>query len=60
MYEALNVLNTTYVSVGHRPSLLRYHTKKLVLMGPGLLPKTVDVTVSEATIEQMDLVGGAV
>ena len=57
MYQALNVLNTTYVSVGHRPSLLRYHSKKLVLLGPGLPPKTMEVTATEAAIEMMDLVG---
>ena len=56
MYDALNVLNTTYVSVGHRPSLLRYHSTKLVLLGPGLPPKVMDVSVSEAAIEMMDLV----
>jgi ABC-type uncharacterized transport system fused permease/ATPase subunit len=57
MYDALNLLSITYVSVGHRPSLLRYHSKKLVLLGPGLPPKVVDVTASESAIEMMDLVG---
>lgn len=57
MYDALNLLGITYVSVGHRPSLLRYHSKKLVLLGPGLPPKVVDVTASESALEMMDLVG---
>lgn len=57
MYDALNLLSITYVSVGHRPSLLRYHSKKLVLLGPGLPPRVVDVTASESAIEMMDLVG---
>ena len=59
MYYALDMLAITYVSVGHRPSLLRYHSKKLVLLGPGLPPKVLDVTASEAAIEMMDLVGSS-
>lgn len=59
MYNALDMLAITYVSVGHRPSLLRYHSKKLVLLGPGLPPKVLDVTTSEAAIEMMDLVGSS-
>jgi hypothetical protein len=44
MYEALQALdNITYVSVGHRPSLLRYHSKKLVLAGPGNPPHVEDI-----------------
>ena len=35
MYQVLDDLGVTYISVGHRPSLLRYHRKKLVLRGPG-------------------------
>lgn len=35
MYALLNTMGVTYVSVGHRPSLLRYHDSKLVLKGPG-------------------------
>ena len=36
MYEILESVDVTYISVGHRPSLLRFHDKKLVLPGPGL------------------------
>eukprot|EP00596_Hydrurales_sp_CCMP1899_P008951 CAMPEP_0119037240 /NCGR_PEP_ID=MMETSP1177-20130426/5486_1 /TAXON_ID=2985 /ORGANISM="Ochromonas sp, Strain CCMP1899" /LENGTH=370 /DNA_ID=CAMNT_0006998249 /DNA_START=554 /DNA_END=1669 /DNA_ORIENTATION=- len=35
MYTLLDKLNLTYMSVGHRSSLYRYHTKKIVLNGPG-------------------------
>ena len=34
MYSLLDDIETTYISVGHRPSLLQYHNKKLFL-GPG-------------------------
>lgn len=32
LYQKLNQMNTTYVSVGHRMSLLRYHHHVLELM----------------------------
>ena len=35
MYSLLRDYGTTYLSVGHRPSLLRYHDTKLVLLGAG-------------------------
>ena len=35
MYEVLMNKGITYISVGHRPSLLSFHDKKLVLYGPG-------------------------
>ena len=35
MYSLLGQLNITFISVGHRPTLYNYHTKKLVLSGPG-------------------------
>jgi putative ATP-binding cassette transporter len=35
MYENLKDLGVTYISVGHRPSLIKYHNKKLILRGPG-------------------------
>jgi vitamin B12/bleomycin/antimicrobial peptide transport system ATP-binding/permease protein len=53
MYEALADVNVTYVSVGHRPSLLAFHTHKLVLRGPGALPSlvsTVGVGISEESL----------
>eukprot|EP01031_Cornospumella_fuschlensis_P031612 gene31612-38204_t len=43
MYELLRTLNITYVSVGHRPSLVKYHNKKLVLGGSGNVPKVVNI-----------------
>ena len=36
MYEILASMDVTYISVGHRPSLLRFHETKLVLPGPGI------------------------
>jgi ABC-type uncharacterized transport system fused permease/ATPase subunit len=62
MYDALAHIKVTYVSVGHRPSLLRYHSKKLILLGPGLPvapPVELAVELAESDIELMDLVGGA-
>jgi putative ATP-binding cassette transporter len=35
MYRILNELGVTFISVGHRPSLLQFHDKKLILRGPG-------------------------
>ena len=35
MYSLLGELGITYLSVGHRASLYRFHSKKLVLSGPG-------------------------
>lgn len=46
MYALLQAMDITYVSVGHRPSLLRYHDQKLVLCVPGSNkpPMMVDLT----------------
>ena len=54
MYEALISQNITYVSVGHRPSLLAYHNKKLVLKGPGQQPVTVPVTENDCQLSEHD------
>ena len=35
MYSLLHEGGTSYLSVGHRPSLLRYHDTKLLLLGAG-------------------------
>lgn len=35
MYRLLQALDVTYISVGHRPSLLQYHATQLQLSGPG-------------------------
>ena len=35
MYDLLGELKITYISVGHRTSLYKYHNKKLSLNGPG-------------------------
>jgi vitamin B12/bleomycin/antimicrobial peptide transport system ATP-binding/permease protein len=45
MYRLLtNDLQATYISIGHRPSLLKYHDIKLVLGGPGQPVVRVPVT----------------
>ena len=44
MYQCLMAQNVTYVSVGHRPSLLAYHNSKLVLKGPGEAPAVVTLS----------------
>ena len=37
MYDLLHHdLQATYVSIGHRPSLLKYHDKKIVMEGVGV------------------------
>ena len=35
LYKTLRELNATFVSVGHRPTLDRYHEKALTLHGEG-------------------------
>ena len=44
MYALLrHELHATYLSVGHRPSLLRYHSRKLVLQGEGRDPLSAPI-----------------
>ena len=38
MYNLLGDIGCTYISVGHRPTLLNYHRRRLILRGPGLSP----------------------
>ena len=53
MYSALaKVPGITYVSVGHRPSLLRYHTSRLRLYGMDQAPSYAVEPIDEAAIEQ--------
>ena len=51
MYTALMDLNVTYVSVGHRPSLLQYHSKKLVLGGVGGAVDIISINQANAKTE---------
>lgn len=46
MYSLLKDSGASYISVGHRPSLLRYHDSKLVLSGPGVDPIIVSIASS--------------
>lgn len=52
MYELLGRkgLNATVISVGHRPSLLAYHTKRLILQGAQCNAKLMDITDETATL----------
>ena len=43
MYGLLDEIRLTYVSVGHRSSLYKFHSKKLVLHGPGLEIESVAI-----------------
>jgi len=42
----------TYISVGHRPTLLRYHSRRLVLRGPGFTP--IERVISSETLLKSD------
>jgi len=53
MYRALaKVPGITYVSVGHRPSLLRYHAARLRLYGMDQAPSYALEPIDEAAIQQ--------
>ena len=56
MYEALAKLpGITYLSVGHRPSLLRFHSQRLKLFGMEQTPSSVVESVDEAAaIESLE------
>lgn len=43
MYELLQSSDLSFISVGHRPSLLKYHDQVLVLGNKGQLPKLKDI-----------------
>jgi ABC-type uncharacterized transport system fused permease/ATPase subunit len=36
MYGLLGALGVTYISVGHRSTLLKFHNRKITLNGPGV------------------------
>eukprot|EP01041_Mallomonas_annulata_P005519 gene5519-11125_t len=55
MYRLLEGLGVTCISVGHRPSLLRYHDSKLVLSGPGKAAKLVPIGAASRLGELIDL-----
>ena len=51
MYTALGqVPGITYLSVGHRPSLLRFHAQRLRLFGMEQTPSFEVVAVDEAAV----------
>jgi ABC-type uncharacterized transport system fused permease/ATPase subunit len=45
MYLLLLDMNVTYLSVGHRESLNKYHSKRLCLNGPGVEVNLVDISI---------------
>lgn len=44
MYSLLAEMKVTYLSVGHRESLHKYHSKKLCLNGPGIEVNILDTS----------------
>ena len=53
MYEALSKIEgLTYLSVGHRPSLLRFHSQRLKLFGMESSPSSTVESVDEAAVEE--------
>jgi putative ATP-binding cassette transporter len=50
LYTLLKELGVTFVSVGHRPSLLRYHTSKITLLGNGKSPLVSDIDPMSSTL----------
>lgn len=41
----------TYISVGHRPSLLAFHHKRLRMSGPDVMPEVSDISPSSISLE---------
>lgn len=52
MYDLLLQRNMTFISVGHRPSLLRYHRDRLVLGKAGDSPRLLPIELSEISLTQ--------
>jgi len=50
LYTLLKELGVTFVSVGHRPSLLRHHTSKITLLGNGKSPLVSDIDPTSSTL----------
>ena len=52
MYSLLKreLNEVTYISVGHRPSLLPYHNRKLIMRGPGHDIEMVNITIPENSL----------
>ena len=55
MYQILNDLKVTFLSVGHRPSLLKYHDKKLILRGPGIDVERTEIMNDNSQLALVDL-----
>ena len=55
MYQILNDLKVTFLSVGHRPSLLKYHHKKLILRGPGIDVERTEIMNDNSQLALVDL-----
>lgn len=53
MYSLLRRLGLTFISVGHRPSLLLYHDKKVILKGPGEKVEISPIVVTESMEENL-------
>jgi ABC-type uncharacterized transport system fused permease/ATPase subunit len=53
MYSQLADMRVTYISVGHNSSLLKYHTKKLLVHGPGYDVECVDIKPDEKELASL-------
>ena len=53
MYSLLRQQGVTYISVGHRPSLLPYHNKKVTLRGPGKSIEMINIDVEENEVSSI-------
>lgn len=58
MYECLNKLNVTYISVGHRSTLRKFHNKRLQFSGPYL--EAVMDTLPSATADPIQAAAAVV
>jgi vitamin B12/bleomycin/antimicrobial peptide transport system ATP-binding/permease protein len=48
MYKLLDDMDISYISIGHRPSLLKYHNKKIFLPGSGQPAQTSNIDIEDA------------
>lgn len=48
MYKLLDDCGMSYISIGHRPSLLKYHNKKIFLPGSGKPAETSSIAIEDA------------
>ena len=57
MYGLLGDLKVTYLSVGHRASLYKFHSKKITLNGPGREVACIPITQTATTVSDREREG---